>query len=134
MKRVGLFVLLGLVAAGLAFAGYVLSANRGQAAKYRTARIDRGPLGSTGSTTGNPNAVITVQVGSQVSGQIKDLFVDFNSPVKKEQLIARLDPEPFQAKVNAARADVDNARATALNQRANVEKARSDIENARAGV
>src|SRR5262249_18842599 len=93
-----------------------------------------GPIVSAVSTTGNLNAVITVQVGSQVSGQIKELFVDFNSPVKKNQLIARLDPEPFQAKVNAARADVDNAQATALNQRANVEKARSDVENARAGV
>ena len=134
MKRVGLLVLAVLILGGLAFAGYVLSANRGQAAKYRTARVERGPIVSTVSTTGNLNSVITVQVGSQVSGQIKELFVDFNSPVKKNQLIARLDPEPFQAKVNAARADVDNAQATALNQRANVEKARSDVENARAGV
>src|SRR5262249_50047490 len=71
---------------------------------------------------------------SQVSGQIKELFADFNSPVKKGQLIARLDPDPFVAKVNAARADVESAQAGALNQRANVEKARADVENTRAGV
>ena len=68
MKRIGLLVLAALIVGGLAFAGYVLSANRGQATKFRTARVDRGPIVSTVSTTGNLNAVITVQVGSQVSG------------------------------------------------------------------
>jgi HlyD family secretion protein len=134
MKRVGLLVLLALVVAGLAFAGYVLSANRGQATKYRTARVDRGTVVASVSATGNLNAVTTVQVGSQVSGQIKDLMVDFNSTVKKGQLIARLDPETFQAKVNAARADLEGAQAAVLNQRANVEKVRADLENSRASI
>jgi HlyD family secretion protein len=134
LKRLWLVLALVLVAAGLATGGYVLSAGRGQAAKYRTVKVDRGTVVAAVSTTGNLNAVTTVLVGSQVSGQIKDLFVDFNSPVKKGQLIARLDPDPFQAKVNAAQADVESAQATALNQRANVEKARSDVQNAQAGV
>src|SRR5262245_13007089 len=134
MKRVGLLVLLVLVVAGLAFAGYVPSANRGPAREYRTVPVGKGTIVASVSATGNLNAVTTVQVGSQVSGQIKDLLVDFNSTVKKDQLIARLDPETFQAKVNAARADLEGAQAAVLNQRANVEKVRADLENSRASI
>ena len=133
-RRTWLVVLLALVVVGLATAGYVLSANRGQGTKYRTAKVDRGTVVASVSATGNVNAVTTVQVGSQVSGQVKELFVDFNSPVKKNQLIARIDPDTFQARVNAARADLDNARAAVLNQQANVEKVRADLENSRASV
>jgi HlyD family secretion protein len=134
VKRVALAVLALCVLAGLAFAGYVLSANRGQATKFRTAKVDRGAIVATVFAAGNVNAVTTVQVGSQVSGQIKELFVDFNTAVKKGQLIARLDPEIFQAKVNAARAELDNAQAAVLNQQANVEKMRAEIENVRAAT
>jgi HlyD family secretion protein len=134
MKRSVVMIGLAAVALGLASAGYVLTANRSQGGRFRTVTVDRGLIAASVSATGNLNAVITVQVGSQVSGQIKDLYVDFNSPVKAGQLVARLDPDPFQAKVNQAQADVENAQATAGNQRANVEKARADVENARAGV
>ncbi len=134
MRRVGLVLLLLLVAAGLATAAYVLSAGRGQATKYRTARVDRGTIIAAVSATGNVNAVTTVLVGSQVSGQIKEIRVDFNSPVEKGQLIARLDPEIFAARVNAARADVESAQAAVLNQQANVEKVRADVENGRAAT
>src|SRR5262245_46269675 len=134
MKRVALAVLALCVLGGLAFGGYGLSAIRGQATKFRTAKVDKGAVVATACATGNVNAVTTVQVGSQVSGQIKDLFVDFNTPVKKGQLIARLDPEIFQAKVNAARADVESAQAAVLNQQANVEKMRAEIENVRAST
>src|SRR6266849_5590678 len=68
----------------------------------------------------------------QSRGQVKDLFVDFNSPVKKGKLIARIDPEVFEAKVNQAKSDVDSAVATVANQQAQVERARADVENARA--
>ncbi|MGH7264989.1 MAG: efflux RND transporter periplasmic adaptor subunit, partial [Candidatus Rokuibacteriota bacterium] len=134
MKRKGLVLAVGLVVAAAAIAGYFATGTRGQTPGYRTVRVDRGPIVATVATTGTVNAVTTVQVGSQVSGQIKELFVDFNSPVEQGQLIARLDPEIFQAKVNAARADVDSAQAAVLNQRANVEKVRAEIENARAAT
>jgi len=134
MKRAALLVLLVVVVVGLASAGYVFTSNRTQGGRYRTAKVDRGPIVSTVSATGTVNAVTTVQVGSQVSGQIKELLVDFNSPVKKNQLIARLDPESFLAKLNAARADLENAQAAVLNQRANVERVRAEIENVRAAV
>ncbi len=131
MKRIlSLSLVILLVAAGVW--GYFYVQSRGQGQNYRLVRIERGPLTAAVSATGNLNAVITVQVGSQVSGQIKDLFVDFNSAVKKGVLIARIDPETFEAKVNQAKADVDSTVATVANQQAQVEKARADVENARA--
>jgi HlyD family secretion protein len=128
-----------MVAAGgilvaLATAGYVFSTNRTPATRFRTATVDRGTLVASVSATGALAAVTTVQVGSQVSGQIREVFVDFNSPVRRGQLIARIDPEVFQAKVNAASADLESAQAQVLNQRANVEKVRADVENARAAA
>ena len=78
--------------------------------KYRTAPVERGEIVATISASGTLNAVTTVQVGSQISGRIKNLYADFNSRVEKGQLIARIDPDTFEAKVNQAKADVDNAR------------------------
>jgi HlyD family secretion protein len=133
MKRIVSLVVVGaLVGAGVW--GYFYTQSRGNAPKYRTARVERGPLTAAVSATGNLNAVTTVQVGSQVSGQIKELLADFNTLVKKDQIIARIDPEIFEAKVNQARADVASAQAAVLNQEAQVQKARADVENARAAL
>lgn len=106
---------------------------RGQSrVEYRTAKVERGVIEATISATGNPNAVVTVQVGSQVSGNIKELHADFNTKVKKGQLVARIDPEIFEAKVNQAKANLDNARAAVLNARAMLQKTEADIANAKA--
>jgi HlyD family secretion protein len=123
-----------MVAAAAVTGGYLYTQSLGSRAQFRTAPVTRGPLVATVSATGTLNAVITVQVGSQISGQIKELYADFNSQVKKGQTIARIDPDTFEAKVNQARAEVESARATVLNQRAAVEKARADLENARAAL
>jgi HlyD family secretion protein len=133
MKRL---ISIGLVAGVLAVGiwAYLSAQARGNAPKYRTARVERGPLTATISATGNLNAVTTVQVGSQVSGQIKELLVDFNSVVKKGQIIARIDPQIFEAQVSQAGAELESARAAVLNQTATVEKARADAENARAAL
>lgn len=131
MRRVLSTVVVVLVVAGAVW-GYLYVQSRGSAPQYRLARVERGPLTAAVSATGNLNAVVTVQVGSQVSGQIKELLADFNSVVRRGQVIARIDPESFQAKVNQARAEVESARATVLNQQAQVERARADVENARA--
>src|SRR5262245_37156173 len=133
-RRGALVLVIAGVLAALATAGYVFSTNRTPATRFRTTAVDRGTIVATVSATGALNAVTTVQVGSQVSGQVREVLVDFNSPVRRNQLIARIDPDVFQAKVNAAGADVENAQAQVLNQRANVEKARSDVENARAAA
>jgi HlyD family secretion protein len=133
MKRfISLVVVALLLGAGVW--GYLYAQNRNSSPKYRLAPVERGPLTAAVSATGNLNAVITVQVGSQVSGQIKELLVDFNSVVKKGQVIARIDPQIFEAQVNQAKADVETAKAAVLNQTATVEKARADVENARAAL
>jgi len=132
-RRLLSFLIIVVVAAG-ATGVWFYAQGRGGIPKYRFAKVEKGPLTATVSATGNLNAVITVQVGSQVSGQIKELHADFNSQVKKGFLIARIDPDTFDAKVNQAKADVENAQAAVLNQIASVERARADIENARAAL
>src|ERR1051326_716066 len=109
--------------------------------QYRTAAGERGEVDYAISATGNPNAVVTVQVGSQVSGNIMALYADFNSKVAKGQLIARIDPAPLQAKVDQAQANVQAAQANAISAQANVQKALASLQaanaavaNARAGV
>jgi HlyD family secretion protein len=133
MKRiVSVVVVAALVGAGVW--SYFYTQSRGSVPRYRTARVEQGPLTAAVSATGNLNAVTTVQVGSQVSGQIQELLADFNTLVRKNQVIARLDPAIFEAKVNQARADVASAEATVLNQEAQVQKAKADVENARASL
>jgi HlyD family secretion protein len=77
---------------------------------YKTVLLDRGPVVSTVTATGTVNPLITVQVGSQVTGKIKELYVDFNSVVKKGQLVALIDPALFEARVASARANLKTAR------------------------
>jgi HlyD family secretion protein len=77
--------------------------------KYRLAKVERGPIAALVVASGTLNAVTTVQVGSQVSGQVKEIYADFNTPVKKAQVIARIDPATFELRVNQARADLDAA-------------------------
>ena len=101
---------------------------------YRTAAVAKGELSSTISAAGTLNAVITVQVGTQVSGTIAQLLVDFNSPVKKNRLIARIDPATFDAKEKQAQADPESSRASVLNQQAAVARAQADVANAKANV
>ncbi len=102
-------VLALLAAAGGGWAWY---ASRGAAGetKYRTAKLERGPLQAVVVASGTLAAVTTVQVGSQVSGQVLEIFADFNTQVKKDQVIARIDPQSFELRVNQTRADVDAAR------------------------
>jgi HlyD family secretion protein len=84
---------------------------------YKTVPVDRGPITSVVTATGTVNPVVSVQVGSQVSGKIAKLFADFNSVVKEGQVLAQIDQQPFKARVSQARAAVKNAHG-------NLEKAR----------
>jgi len=85
--------------------------------RYRTEVVDKGTVAQTVSATGALSAVTTVQVGSQVSGIISKLYVDFNSQVKKGQLLAELDPTPFQQTVDQRQADVAKSRVQVANQK-----------------
>src|SRR5512145_3009303 len=102
--------------------------------QYRTVAVDRGNIAYTISATGSPNAVVTVQVGSQVSGNIMELAADFNTRVKKGQLVARIDPQVFQARVTQASASLDVANAAVVSGRAQVQRAKADLASAQAGV
>jgi HlyD family secretion protein len=90
--------------------------------KYRTAKVDRGDVTQTVTATGAVSAVTTVAVGSQVSGIISKLYADFNSQVKKGDLLAELDPTPFQEKVNAATAGLEKAQVELRNTRIGLER------------
>ena len=78
---------------------------------YKVVHIDVGPVTALVSATGTVNPVVSVQVGSQVSGIVKKLYADFNSFVKEGQLLAEIDAEPFEAKLNQAKANLLTARA-----------------------
>jgi HlyD family secretion protein len=101
---------------------------------YRTGKIERGPLQATVSASGAVNPVTQVSVGTQVSGQIKELYVDFNSEVKAGQLIAQIDPETFEYRVRQAQADVDSAQATVLTAQANAAASRAAVSRAQVDV
>lgn len=109
-KRRSLVALGVLVVVGLVGAGFWLQRSDKDEARYRTAKVERGAIVASVSATGTLNPVTSVQVGTQVSGQIKELLVDFNAVVKRGQLIARIDPETFTYRVRQAQADAQAAR------------------------
>jgi len=115
-----------LLIAVIAVAAFIWG-GKASASDYITAKVDRGTVEVTVSATGTVQAVVTVQVGSQVSGTVSWLGADFNSQVKKGQIIARLDPALFQAQV-------DNARANLVNANAAVQAAQTEINNQNANV
>jgi HlyD family secretion protein len=94
--------------------------------QWETAAVDRGRIVARVTATGTLSALVTVQVGSQVSGRIQRLFVDYNSPVKKGQLIAKIDPQLFQASLEQARANYVAAQGNLL--KAQVQADQSEID------
>ncbi|HML17465.1 MAG TPA: efflux RND transporter periplasmic adaptor subunit [Bryobacteraceae bacterium] len=124
----------GGVAVAIIVAGAIVYAHHTRASEYVTAQIDRGDIDSTVTTTGNLNAVITVQVGSQVSGNIIALYADFNTKVTKGQLVAEIDPAPFKAAVDQAKATLNAAKAAVVTAQASLAKSQSDLASAQANV
>src|SRR5438477_8331035 len=102
---------IALVVGLLIVASVVRQCRNGRAENYQTATITRGPITQAVTATGTLNPVVNVQVGSQVSGNIAKLFVDFNSQVKAGQVVAQIDPVLFQATVTQAEGDVASAQA-----------------------
>jgi HlyD family secretion protein len=91
--------------------GYLFFGKNETVLKYKTDKITRGDIVSMVTASGTVNAVTTVLVGTQVSGTIQKIFVDFNSLVKKDQLIAQIDPSTFDAQVEQAKANLYSAKA-----------------------
>src|SRR5712671_174873 len=111
----------------IALAGFYFWGNQSASVQYMTAKVDRGNLRNTVTATGTLQAVTTVQVGSQASGTISALYADFNSVVKKGQVIAQLDPAVSKAQVDQARANLQQAQAS-------LQQAHAAVSNSRAGV
>ncbi|HEX6718730.1 MAG TPA: biotin/lipoyl-binding protein, partial [Pyrinomonadaceae bacterium] len=118
--------------AAILLAGFYFWGNDSSTPQYMTARVERGNLRNTVTATGALQAVTTVQVGSQASGTISALYADFNSVVKKGQVIAQLDPSTAKAQVDQARANLQQARASLSNAQAAVVNARAGVTDAQA--
>jgi HlyD family secretion protein len=118
--------------AAVVFAGFYFFGDDSSTPQYMTARVERGNLRNTVTATGALQAVTTVQVGSQASGTISALYADFNSQVKKGQVVAQLDPSTAKAQVEQANANLQNARASLANARAAVVNAQAGVRDAQA--
>jgi HlyD family secretion protein len=131
MKKRGRWLILAgtLVAVGI-FA--VFGLNRNTEAQHFTAKVERGEIDDVVEATGTINAVITVQVGSQVSGSIAKLNADFNSRVHKGDVVALIDPALFKGVMLQAVADLENAKANLVAARANLEKAKAGLVQTKA--
>ena len=127
-------VLLALAAA--AAGGWYWHAGRDAPgeAKYRLGKVERGPIQAVVVASGTLNAVTTVQVGSQISGQILEILADFNTQVKKGQVIARIDPQSFELRVNQTRADVDAARSAVGVAQSNLAAQRAELSRVRVNL
>ena len=123
-------ILAGVVVAVGVFAAFGL--NRNTQAQHFTAKVELGEIDDVVEATGTINAVITVQVGSQVSGSIAKLNADFNSRVHKGDIVALIDPALFKGALLQAAADLENAKANLVAARANLEKAKAGLEQTKA--
>jgi len=117
----------------LLLAGFWTVGSR-QNMQYYTAKVEKGDIAQVVQATGTINAVTTVQVGSQVSGTISQLFADFNTRVSKDQVIAQIDPAIFRAELQQAEADLVNSEANVKSLEAQIETQRADVMASKAGV
>jgi HlyD family secretion protein len=131
LRRRTIWLIAGGIAVLAALLGMRLS-DRGGRLTHLTAKVQRGQIRDVVDATGTVNAVITVQVGSQVSGTIAKLNADFNSRVGKGDVVALIDPQLFEGALKQAAADLENARANVLVAEANVVKARATLDQTKA--
>lgn len=135
MMRPRSVVLFGTGAIILAAVAYVgLSGETQQSEVYRSAKVERGNVRKSVSASGELNAVTTVDVGSEISGQVSKLFADFNSEVQANQVIARIDPQSFDARVSQSEAELEVSKATLAVKTAAIQQAIANHENARSSL
>ena len=125
IRRTWIWVLVILVVAGV-FAAFRLGKKTDP--EYFTAKVEKGDIRQVIEATGTINPVTSVQVGSQVSGMISKLYVDFNSKVTKGQVIAEIDPKLFQGAVLQAQADLQNVQALVAASKANLAKDQATLQ------
>ena len=118
-----------IIITSIAFVVFRLHNKENLTVKYLTARVERGEISLTVNATGTINATRTVEVGSQISGIIQRLFVDFNSEVEEGQVIAQIDQAPFKVRVKQAKANLAAARAAVHISKAEIENSNATINN-----
>ena len=128
MSRASLAILAACAIAGGVGLWALLRNGAADSGKPITEAVDRGPIVAAVTATGTVNPVTTVQVGTYVSGPIREISADFNSPVRKGQRVAKIDPAPFQMRVQAAEAFLATARARARKSAADLELRRLQLE------
>lgn len=134
MKGRLLFGTAAVVVAAIVIAAFTLGGKNEDKVTYRFGTVERGEIVNAISTSGSLGAVVTVEVGTQISGQIAELHADYNTAVTAGQLIARIDPQTFEAKVRQAEAELAVAIAGVSNQRATLARNEADIVSSRAGL
>lgn len=125
-------LLLGLVAVAVLAVGFFFftGGNGNTGIFFETVTVDRGPIRSVVTATGAVRPLVVVEIGSQLSGQIVELYVDYNDPVSRGQLIARIDPQTFEMRVRQNEADVAVARANVEERKAGVLRAQFNLGKA----
>src|SRR6186997_603229 len=122
-------LIISVLAVGLAIGGYVVfNGERKAPVRYRSAPVERGPVISLVSATGTINPVVSVQVGTQVSGMIKSLHADFNSRVKAGDTVAVIDPEPFKARREQAASNLEMARSNVARSKADLAQRKRELD------
>lgn len=129
MKKLIVFVLLLAIGGGAGWWFFFRDSDHGP--KYRTGKIERGDLRVVVAATGTVQPYLLVQVGTQVTGTIQKLLVDFNSQVKKGEVVAQIDPAPFQAKVDQDKANVAKAQADVTRVKAQLLQAEKELARSR---
>lgn len=122
MKKKFIYIGSAVVVLAIGYLGYRSLGSAKQTVSFETAKIEKGTISNTITATGTLEAIKTVNVGTQVSGVIEKIFVDFNSLVKKGQLLAQLDETPLLAQLEQSKASVDQAEAQVKYQKATYER------------
>lgn len=121
--------IIGILAVGVTIGGYVFfGGERKVPIRYKTAPVERGSIVSVVNATGTINPVVLVQVGSQVTGMVESLAADFNSVVKKDQVVARIDPFPYRARRDQASANLANAKAAVAKSKADLSQRKRELD------
>ena len=131
MKKLLIVIVIILIIGTIAFVSFKDKKNE---PKFKTDKVMRGDIESAVTATGSVNPVTTVLVGTQVSGTIKNIYVDFNSPVKKGEVIAQIDDAQFTTKVRQAEANLESAKANIENARANIENLKARLNASKADI
>src|SRR5512133_2370825 len=111
MKKKTIYIASAIAVLAVGFLGLRSFKSTSQTFAFETARIEKGTISNTVTATGKLEAITTVELGTQVSGVIDKIYVDFNTQVKKGQLLAKIDETPLLAQLEQSKANVDQAEA-----------------------